>query len=406
MKRKKNLLFIVFVTVVFCLLLFVFGKMMAGKEKQQADTLPKPKPEQTEEIKNNDDDKNESSDVEVVLNEMTLDEKIYQMMFVTPESITGMGQVVAAGETTKAALGEYPVGGIIYFTPNLENREQVTQMIKNSQEFSKRGLFIGVDEEGGKVARLSANPEMGIEKVEPMKEVGEAGNKDRAYEIGKTLGEELSTLGFNVDFAPVADIITNKNNTEIGDRAFGDSGEKAAPFVEAVVSGLEEKNVSATLKHFPGHGSTENNSHTGYSESMRTLEQLRAEEFIPFKKGIDAGADFIMISHATYVNVTEEDCPASLSKEIIGDLLIDEIGFNGIVITDSFSMGAITENYSAKEAAVKAINAGVNMILMPVSVKETFTGIKEAVEDGEIGIEKIDESVRKILSLKSEKGIL
>lgn len=335
---------------------------------------------------------------------MTLEEKIYQMMFVTPESITGMGRVTAAGEKTKEALSEYPVGGIIYFANNVENREQTIQMIENTQKYSDIPLFIGVDEEGGSVARIGNNPNMKVPKLPPMKQIGLSENKEKAYEAGETIGEYLSELGFNVDFAPVADVLVNDNNTEIGDRAFGTDSIKVSEFVAEFVRGIEIKNVSSVLKHFPGHGSTVLNSHLGTSESERSIEQMKNEDFLPFKTGIEAGADFVMVSHITPVSVG--DSPASLSKEIITDYLKGELEFSGIVITDSFSMGAITEHYTDEEAAVAAINAGADMLLMPENPENACKALLTAVEDGIIDINRINESVKKILKVKKEKRII
>lgn len=344
--------------------------------------------------------------VDEIMNDMTLSDMVYQMMFVTPESLTNIGTVVRAGETTKNALKEYPVGGIIYFSQNFENREQTKEMIKNIQEYSKIPLFISVDEEGGRVSRLGSNSEMGITKQPPMAEIGASGDTAKAFEVGKTLGKELSELGFNVDFAPDADVIINENNTEIGDRSFGTDPELVAEMVSNVVKGLEGEGVSATLKHFPGHGSTQVDSHTGYSASDRTTDQLRETEFLPFRAGIEAGADFIMISHITLVNATEEKLPSSISKEVISDMLINELGYKGIVITDSLSMGAITNEYSISDAVTMAVNAGVDMILMPPDLNDAHAALVKAVENGEITEERIKESVRKILKLKAEKQMI
>lgn len=349
--------------------------------------------------------KAESGDVEEILSNMSLSDMVYQMMFVTPESITGMGTVVQAGDKTKEAVKKYPVGGLIYFTNNFENRKQTIDMIKKTQEYSAVPLFIGVDEEGGIVSRLGKKTEMGTTKHPPMQTIGETGDPQKAYEVGKTLAEELKELGFNVDFAPDADVLVNSDNTEIGTRSFGSNPELVATMVQSLVKGLEENGISSTLKHFPGHGSTYVNSHTGYSESKRTIDELRECELIPFISGIEAGADFIMISHMTPVNITEEKVPCSISKEIITDILIDELGYNGIIITDSLSMGAVTEEYTAGDAAVRAVKAGVDMILMTPDVKKAHDAIVKAVNDGDISEERIKTSVRKILNLKYEKGL-
>ncbi len=341
--------------------------------------------------------------VQEIMNTMTLSDKIYQMMFVTPESLTGVSSVVRAGETTKSALEKYPVGGVVYFAYNFQNREQTIEMISNTQSYSKIPLFISVDEEGGRVARLGNNSQMGVTKIPTMKSIGETNDPNKAYEVGQTLANDLSELGFNMDFAPDADVIINENNTEIGDRSFGTDPVLVSEMVQNVVLGLEDNAVSATLKHFPGHGSTTVDSHTGYSASDRTIEQLRETEFLPFKAGIEAGVDFIMVSHMTLVNATEQKVPASISKEVITDMLIDELGYKGIIITDSFSMGAITQEYTVAEAATMAVNAGVDMILMPSNLVSTHTSLMRAVENGEITEERINESVRKILTLKVEK---
>ena len=334
---------------------------------------------------------------------MTLEEKIYQMFFVTPESITKVSTVTAAGGQTKSALEKYPVGGIIYFAGNLQTRDQVTTMIANSQSYSKLPLFIGVDEEGGIVSRLGKNANMQFPKYGSMEDVGKRANPQEAYNIGNTLGTELSKLGFNVDFAPVADVIIDRNNTEIGNRSFGTDPNLVGTMVEQFVLGMEETNVSSVLKHFPGHGSTSFNSHSGYSESKRTMAELCTTELIPFKKGINAGSDFVMVSHMSLVNAIYEKVPASLSKEIITDMLKGQIGFGGIVITDAMNMGAITTEYSVEDATLKAINAGVDMILMPYDVDRAFNAIYKAVQKGSISEERINESVRRILTVKMQK---
>lgn len=340
-----------------------------------------------------------------ILNDMTLEEKVYQMMFVAPEDITGVGVALQAGETTKKALEEYPVGGIIYFAQNFESREQITKMIKSTQSYSRIPLFISVDEEGGRVSRLGSNPSMGTVKHPPMLEIGKTEDFEKAYETGKTLANDLKSLGFNMDFAPVADVLINKNNTEIGDRSFGNDTEIVSMMVENCVRGLQENGVSATLKHFPGAGATSVDSHTGYSANPRTAKELRSTEFQPFIAGIDAGADFVMISHMTLTNAIKENLPCSLSKEVVTDMLVNELGFKGIIITDSFRMGAVTEHYLPEEIGVMAIKAGNDMILMPKDMQATHKGIVDAVNTGEISEERINESVRKILQKKIEKDL-
>lgn len=385
------------VTAFLCITAVALGTVFGINYKQKKSESDFEKTTEEIEIEAHDDA------VELLLNSMTLEEKVYQMMFVTPEALTGVGQAVKAGDVTKNAVEKYPVGGIIYFAKNIKSREQITEMIENTQMYSKIPVFTGVDEEGGRVARIGGNSAMGTTKLPPMADVK---GGDEAYRVGKILGEELKELLFNVDFAPVADVIINESNSEIGDRSFGSDAEYVGECVEAVVKGIQENGVSAVLKHFPGHGSTVANSHVGYSSGERTVEELRQCEFIPFKKGIDAGCDFVMVSHMTLVNCDTDMLPSSLSKKVIEGYLKGELGFEKIVITDSLSMGAITNEYTTGDAAVTAVLAGNDMILMPKDMKQAAEAIVKAVDDGVITKKRIDESVRKILLVKKDKGLI
>lgn len=341
-----------------------------------------------------------------ILDSMTREEKVYQLFIVQQEQITGVGTAVQSGETTRQAIEKYPVGGIIYFAQNLETREQVSAMIEGIQSYSKLGLFISVDEEGGPVVRLADNAAMDIHWFDAMLTIGKTGDTEKAYEVGNTIGSQIGELGFNLDFAPVADVFSNPNNTVIGKRAFSSDPEVAAQMVAACVEGFNDSGILCTLKHFPGHGDTGADSHYGAAESTKTLEQLRECEFLPFQAGIDAGAPVIMMGHITLPNVTEEDIPATLSREIVTGLLREELGFEGLVITDAMNMGAITNHYSNGEAAVLAMQAGVDMILMPNDLTDSVDGILEALENGELTQEQIDEKVLRILMTKIDAGII
>lgn len=390
--KKTYKLFSVLLAVLLC---FSAVGCDAPVQKQQSNAVT---PEKTE--------PSAKERAETILSAMSLSDMVYQMLFITPEALTGIGLAVAAGETTKNALAQYPVGGLIYFAGNFQDRAQTKQMLENTQAYAKIPLFLAVDEEGGRVSRLGDNPAMGTTKQPPMRKIGETGDATKAYAVGKVLAADLKALGLNVNFAPDADVLLHEENTEIGDRAFGTDAEVVSAMVANVVKGLEDNGVSSTLKHFPGHGSTYVNSHNGTSESKRTLEELRKNELLPFQAGIAAGADFIMVSHMTLVNAGIEKVPCSVSEAVITDLLKDELGYKGIVITDSFQMGAITQLYTAGQAAVKAVQAGVDMLLMPEDFKAAHAAILQAVERGEIAQARIEESVKKILALKIEKGLL
>ncbi|MCD8068939.1 MAG: hypothetical protein LUE87_08645 [Lachnospiraceae bacterium] len=340
-----------------------------------------------------------------ILSSMTLNEQVYQLFIVRPEQLTGVGVATQASEVTGQALEDYPVGGIVYFAAIILTRDQCSTMIANSQSYSKIGLFIAVDEEGGTVARVGNNSAMGTTSFPNMKTIGDTGDTDNAYYVGYTIGSELKELGFNLDFAPVADVDSNPDNPVIGDRAFSSDAAVASEMVSAAVQGFHDGGILCTLKHFPGHGDTATDSHEGYTELDKTLEELKEVEFVPFEGGISAGADFVMVGHISVPQVTGDDLPATLSATMIG-ILRNDLGFDGLIITDSMQMEAITDRYTLAEAAVMAIQAGVDMILMPENLQEAAQGVIEAVESGQITRERIEESVLRILETKIRAGII
>ncbi len=338
-----------------------------------------------------------------LLNEMTVEEKVYQMFVITHEQLLSTSSTVtSSGSSTKTAIGNYPVGGIIYFAANIKNPTQCTGMISNLQSYSKTPLFIAVDEEGGSVARIAKNENMGTTKFSNM---GNIKSADEAYNVGYTIGTEIQQFGFNLDFAPVADVDSNPDNTVIGSRAFSSDPNTAAEYVAAAVNGFNDAGMLCTLKHFPGHGDTSTDSHYGYAEVTKTLDELRECELLPFKSGVKAGADFVMLGHLAAPKITGDTVPASLSKPLI-DLLRDEVGFKGIVITDSLQMDAIVDDYYSDEAAILAVQAGVDIILMPNNFKKASTGIINAVKDGTISEERINQSVLRILQKKIDNEII
>ena len=408
------------VIVVVALLLFVGWKWLgeSGAQLQETEpttipttaptTVPTTLPPETEPTLPPEPEKTPAQKQALaILETMTAEEKIYQLFVVTPEQLTGWGGTVTqTGDTSRAAIAEKPVGGLIYFSHNLETPAQTIAMIEGLQEASKLGLFISVDEEGGGVVRIADNPAMGVKWFDNMGSVGKTGDPEKAYEVGSTIGSQIKELGFNLDFAPVADVFSNPNNRVIGNRSFSSDPQMAATMVEACTKGFMDSGMLCTLKHFPGHGDTGTDSHYGAAESTKTLEQLRECEFLPFQAGIEAGAPFIMMGHVTLPNVTEEDLPATLSKEIVDGLLRQELGYEGIVITDAMNMGAITNHYNSGEAAVLALNAGVDMILMPNDLTDAVQGVTKALEEGKLTQEQIDEKILRILETKIQAGII
>lgn len=335
---------------------------------------------------------------------MTQEEKVAQLFFITPEALTGVAQVQAAGEVTRGRFWQYPVGGIIYFEQNLSSEEQTRDMLSEIQKISEERIglpvFTGVDEEGGTVTRVAGHAGFSAEDVGNMREIGVTGDPEQAYKAGCTIGSYLADLGFNLDFAPCADVLTNSENTVVAKRSFGSGPELVAQMVCREMDGLEEMGVFACPKHFPGHGATTGDTHQGYSYTEKTLEELESQEFLPFIRAIQRGTDFLMVGHISLPNVLQEDVPASLSEELITGILREKLGYQGIIITDALNMGAIQNTYSSGEAAVEAFLAGSDLLLMPANFAEAYQGVLEAVQTGRISIERLDASVRRILYVK------
>ena len=344
--------------------------------------------------------------IENMMEQMTIEEKVAQMFIITPEALTKVQTVQSAGETTKQAIQKYPVGGLVYFSSNIASKEQVIAMLKTTQEYSLEitglPMFLAVDEEGGSVARIANSGVISVEKTPDMAEIGATMDEKKAYETGQFIGGYLEELGFNLDFAPVADVLTNPENEVVKKRSFGTDGNVVALMDLSMLAGLSECNVYGTLKHFPGHGGTEADSHEGYAYTEKTLEQLKEAELIPFREGVKNEVPFIMIGHISTPNITGDNSPASLSKKITTDLLRKEMGYKGIIITDAMNMGAITTDYNSGEAAVKAISAGSDIVLMPKDFNEAYERVCAAVKSGELSEAQINESVERILSKKMD----
>lgn len=337
---------------------------------------------------------------EELLSGMTLREKLCQLMIVRPETLTGESPVTAAGETTRLALESYPVGGLIYSVDNLVTQEQTREMITNTQSYSEIPLFISADEEGGNVGRLMYK--LGTTWVNDMysyKDMGE----DTAYANAYTIGSDMVSCLFNTDFAPVADVWTNPENTVIGDRAYSDDFNQASELVAAAVRGFTDAGVVCCVKHFPGHGDTSTDTHEGAAVVDKSLDELRAGELLPFESGIEVGVDMVMVGHITVTAVDDE--PATISKAVITDLLREELGWDGVVITDSLDMGALA-GYDNGEVCVKFLEAGGDILLGVPDIEAALTALETAVTDGRLTEQRIDESVQRVLELKIAHGII
>lgn len=324
------------------------------------------------------------------------------MFFVNPEQITGTSRTVV----TPLDLSQKPVGGIICMGANLTSVSQTKNMLSKTQQNALKsgvGVFLGVDEEGGRVARCALK--LGTTAFDGMAVYGERNDAGEAFNIGKTIGADIGALGFNVDFAPVADVDISPTN-ELGDRIFSDDPKVVANMVSGVVKGLRSSGVAATLKHFPGLGAEDGNTHTATSIMIdRTYDQLRSEEFVPFRSGIAAGAEFVMVGHQK-VSAFGDDLPADLSYKAVTEMLRGELGFDGIAITDAQRMNTIAGVYGSGQAAVMSVKAGIDMILSPDDLDEAVNAVYNAVISGEISEARINQSVTRILTLKQKMGLL
>lgn len=360
--------------------------------------------ESDEEI--SDSDNPGSDPVMDLINGMTLEEKVCQMFFVTPEQLTGVETVTAAGETTKNAIDKYPVGGIILFGQNIVSPDQISSMTTNIQLYSdsRIGLpmFIGIDEEGGRVARIAKNDAFAVNNVGPMADIAANYDSSKAYEVGEYIGSYLKEYGINIDFAPDADVITESENHVIGDRSFGTDARVVATYSLQYLNGLHSAGILGCPKHYPGHGGTKEDSHEGAAVSERTWDELSEAELVPFKTLIASGVSVIMASHIEVPKVTGDSTPTTLSPVLITDKLRNELGYNGVIITDAMNMGAISNTYSSSEACVKAIEAGVDIILMPADFVSAYNALIDAVNSGRISEDRINESLYRIIIAKQK----
>ena len=345
------------------------------------------------------------NEVQTILDNMTLEDKIAQLFILYPETlVSGVNRVTATGEMTREAFDRRPVGGLIYMRQNLESREQVQTMLSDFQEISlsRTGLpaFLCVDEEGGKVTSVGGTEALAILRGEDMADIGARNRPEEAYQKGEFIGGYLSELGFNVDFAPVADVLSNPENTVVKKRSFGADPKLVTAMTAAFAEGLQSKGILGSYKHFPGHGATAGDTHKGYSYTDKTLEELKACELLPFIDGISRDIPMIMVGHISLPKVIGDDTPASLSSYIMTDLLREELGYKGIIITDALAMKAVIDEYSSDEAAVRALEAGADILLLPEDFELAFQGVLQAVNEGRLSGERIDQSLQRIIRQK------
>lgn len=331
--------------------------------------------------------------------DMNLDEKIGQMIF------SGVDGTEIAADT-QSIISNYHVGGIILFGDNIESAPQTTSFLndlKAGNETNTYPLLLGVDEEGGSVTRMADD----VESLPKSQAIGDLDDADLSYQVGTLLGEQMKELGFNLDFAPVMDVNSNPDNPVIGDRSFGDNPDIVSKLGIQTMKGIQDQNIISVMKHFPGHGDTGTDSHLELPEVDKSYEDIKDLELIPFQNAIENGADVGMIAHILLPQI-DPDYPSSMSEEVITGILRENLDFNGVVITDDLTMGAIMENHDIGEAALKSVKAGSDLMLIAHgydNVANVFDTLKEAVENGELSEEQIDDSVERIKTLKEKYNI-
>ena len=346
-----------------------------------------------------------------MLKSMTLEEKVGQLFVIRPDQLNpsrtleNIHDPKASGDKKLTAsmieiLKEYPAGGFAIFRKNIEKPAQLKQFTAELKNACNIAPIMAIDEEGGKISRIANYGGFNVPKYASMEAIGKTGKPRNAYNAARTIGRYLKEYGFTLDFAPVADINPNPDNIVIGSRAFGSDAGLVSGMVSSYLDGLHSQGIAGSIKHFPGHGDTSNDTHSGYVAVYKTWDELKRAELIPFMDNFGK-ADTVMIAHITMKNVTSDDLPATLSKELITGKLRGELGYNGVIITDAMNMGAIHDNYSSGEAALLALEAGNDILLMPYDYIEAFNAVLEAVRNGRISESRLNQSVQRILALKN-----
>ncbi len=334
------------------------------------------------------------SRVDELMDKMTLEEKIGQLLVIGMEGKT-------YGDELDHLIRQYHIGGIILLGKNISYPAGMLKLLNESKKANadyKIPLFISVDEEGGRVSRLPSS----MKKLPAAEYFGRTGDELLAYETGAYLADVLHAFGYNMNYAPVLDVHSNPRNPVIGDRSFSSDPDEVANLGMAVMKGMTDNGIISVVKHFPGHGDTYVDSHLSLPVIGKTLEELNETELVPFKRAIEEKADVIMVAHIMFPEL-DDAYPSSLSKKIITDLLREEMHFEGVVITDDMTMGAIVNDYSVPEAAVQSFIAGSDLLLIAGDYENqvgTFKALMAAVESGSISVERINDSVRRILTLK------
>lgn len=336
----------------------------------------------------------------VDITSMSLRQKIGQLMMI------GFKGIVPSKEILQM-IEEYHVGGIIFFGRNIGTPEEVLNLTSELQQAALRGkhelpLLISIDQENGLVRRLG----VGTTVFPGNMLLGAVGDEEATREVAQATAEELKALGINMNLAPVLDINNNPHNPVIGVRSYGESVEDVTKHGIASIKGHHDAEVITNIKHFPGHGDTDADSHLALPVISHDLDRLEKVELVPFQRSIEAGADSVMIAHVYFPTIEpRENVPATISKAVVTNLLREKMGFNGVITTDCLEMDAISKTIGTVEGALQALKAGIDILMISHSHDlhiQAIERIVEAVESDEIEEDLIDKAVERVIKLKSE----
>lgn len=411
--------------ILLLLLCFALAAVTAGCLSSVRKTEEK-KEETAEEIT---EEKKEATRAEMLLEEMSLQEKIEQMLMPSFRYISWSEDdyepMTQLSDAADQELRDHNFAGVILFAQNIASAEQTVTLIRDMKQANAEGdhipLLIAADQEGGYVRRLT----FGTFTCGSMA-LAATGDVNEAQNMAALMADEMAVLGFNTDFAPVADVNSNPLNPIIGVRSFGDDADTVIRFCRSWMQGMQTRNIITAVKHFPGHGDTETDSHSDLPSITAGYDEIQMTHIRPFAELCDK-ADMIMSAHIqfpqlddttfTMADGSESYIPATISEKILSGILRDELGYEGVICTDAMAMDAISENFSAAEASARAINAGANLILIPIRedmpTEEYMAALNDLISDlcaraeaGEIRMDRINESVLRILKLKEKRGIL
>lgn len=328
--------------------------------------------------------------IDEIISNLSLEAKVAQMFYVTLEDYERTG---------------LPYGGIIFFKHNMITATQTQNIITKIQSELTIPAFIGIDEEGGLVSRITGESSIGGTKIPDAWVLGHVTTPNAVYIANEIIAREIRTLGFNMNFAPVGDIHTNPENPIIGYRAFSDDPKVVSEKVMEAIKAFQEQDIIPVIKHYPGHGDTLNDSHLETVSLNHDLSRLMSIELVPFIEAIEGGVDVVMVGHLQVPKITGDTTPASLSEIMIQEILIDELGFEGLIVSDALNMKSIVDHYSTEVMIDKGLDAGLSLFLMPEKVDEAYGYLLEKAKASKDIEKKIDKELRKIIRLKLENNL-